>query len=189
MTIVRNLGYGLTMLGAVPAGAAQLCVTCADPPALYRCELANETGAVNVPGFQLLCITDLAARGGHKSCSVDRIRAQAPCDAPLVTVTLPAGLPLPPLAAPASASPAAAEAVGATPPIPAPAPAPTRAPETVEALAKSAAEQSKKDWDQTQTTVKETTQAAGDGLKKAGHAVGTALEKSWTCVTSLFARC
>jgi hypothetical protein len=173
---------------ATTASAAEMCVTCADPPALYRCALADETGAANVPGFQLLCIKELAARGGHKSCTVDRTRATAPCDAPLVTVALPPGLPtaIPPSPQGAAATvPPAALATGE----PQPATPANGPPDTVEALAKTAAEQSKKDWDKTQSTVKETTQAAGQELKKAGSAVGNAVKDTWTCLTTLFARC
>ena len=170
---------------ACVAKAGELCVTCSGPAASYRCALEGDDPAKPVnPGLQLLCIRELAARGGHTSCSIDRARAAGPCDAPRVTVARPpegalADVPPQPLAdAPArEPAPAPGEAASEKPPA------------TVEELAKASAEQSKKDWDKTNAQVKETTAAAGEKLEKAGNSFGTAIKKSFDCVASLFSHC
>jgi hypothetical protein len=40
-----------------------------------------------------------------------------------------------------------------------------------------------------QRNMSDSAKSAGDGLKKAGEAVGNAAKKSWECVTSLFKQC
>ena len=165
------------------AFAAELCVVCAEPAMAYRCALEGDTTAGSVPsGLQLLCIKELATRGGHKRCSVDRAHAVETCTGALVTLARPADLPARQVIAPTVAAPAPAAPNPATPATDAP-------PATVEALAKETAEQSKKDWDASQAKLKETTAAAGQTIEKTGNAVGSAVKKSWDCIASLFARC
>lgn len=167
-----------------PAIAGEACVTCAEPAAVYRCALEGpDVGQAAEPGVQLLCITVLAKRGGHKSCSIDSTAAAAPCNGALVTLARPpAGTTVP------AASEAAATGgpAGPAPPASAPSKAP---PATVEALAKDAAEQTKKDWEKTKSTVNETASSAGQEIKKAGSTVGAALKNSWDCLASLFSKC
>lgn len=171
-----------------PAIGTELCVVCAEPAMSYRCALEGDAATGPVPaGLQLLCVKELATRGGHKSCSVDRARTVETCNAALVTLARPAGEPPASLAiAPAATAP------GAEPTVPGPAPfepAANAPPATLEALAKDAAEQSKKDWETSQAKLKETTATAGQKIEQAGNAVGNAVKKSWDCVLSLFARC
>ena len=170
---------------ACAANAGELCVACSGPAASYRCALEGDDPSKPVnPGLQLLCIKELAARGGHKSCSIDRVHAAGPCNAPLVTVARPPEGTVAPVPIRSPDDTTARE--------PEPAPgdaADEKPPATVEALAKASAEQSKKDWDKTNAQVKENTAAAGEKLEKAGNSVGTALKKSFDCVASLFSQC
>ncbi|MEQ1696014.1 MAG: hypothetical protein ABL901_09270 [Hyphomicrobiaceae bacterium] len=157
---------------------------CSEPAAAYRCGFEGETAApASAAGNQLLCIKDLAVRGGHKSCSIDRARARGPCEGTLVALPNPADGAA--AAPPATVPPPIAEAPSA----PAPPETKDKQPATVEALAKATVEQSKKDWEKANATVKDTTIEAGQDLKKAGNAVGNAVKKSWNCVVSLFSSC
>ena len=176
-------------LPCVCAVAGEICVVCSEPAASYRCGFDGEAAApASGPGFQLLCVKELATRGGHKSCTIDRARARGPCEGTLVALPNPAD------GVTAAGAPAAA-----APPVPAAAPVPVppttngavkdQPPATVEAMAKASVEQSKKDWEKANATVKETTEEAGQDLKKAGNAVGNAMKKSWNCVVSLFSSC
>lgn len=189
MLINHQFALATLALGwaVIPASAGEICVVCSEPAQSYRCGFEGETAApASGAGFQLACIKELATRGGHKSCSIDRARASGPCDGLLVA------LPHPGEAAAAATAPAVAPPpVAAAAPVAAPASiAPKdQPPATVEALAKATVEQSKKDWEKANATVQETTSEAGQGLKKAGNAVGTAVKKSWDCVVSLFSSC
>jgi hypothetical protein len=178
------------LCGSTAAQTAEICVSCAEPATRYRCVLADGEGrSVSDAALQVLCITELAARGQHARCSFDRTRANEPCDAPVVTaVTLPPGLAASPVDVGAAAVPKPA------PPAPKPAAAEPVAsdkqpPKTMEELAKVTAEQSKADWQKANEQVKETTQAAGRQVEKAGTAVGSAVKKSWDCVASFFTKC
>lgn len=180
------------LLSAPAAMAGELCVVCSEPNGAYRCAIEGDTSSgPPLPGVQLLCIKELATRGAHKSCSIDRTAAAGPCDAALVTLARPADGTLqavaPPVERPVSA--AVSDATTSPPAQPPVQPTKDNPPATVEALAKAAAEQSKKDWDKTNAQVKETTAVAGQQLEKAGNAVGNAVKKSWDCVASLFAHC
>jgi hypothetical protein len=181
----------------VGASAGEICVACSEPAASYRCGFEGEAAApASGPGFQLLCIKELAMRGGHKSCTIDRARASGPCVGTLVALPNPAdgvapAVMTPPTAAAGSAAVPVPEAaaVPITEPTVAPAHVKDQPPATVEAMAKASVEQSKKDWTKANTTVKETTVEAGQDLNKAGNAVGKAVTKSWNCVVSLFSSC
>jgi hypothetical protein len=184
------------LCAATAAQAAEVCVSCAQPAARYRCVLADgETRSLNDAALQVLCIKELAARGQHARCSFDRTQANQQCDAPVAAVTIPAGLAIGP--APAlieGRAPAAPKSTAAAGPAPEPAAvAPPsgikQPPETMEELAKQTAEQSKADWQKANEQVKETTQAAGRQVEKAGSAVGSAVKKSWDCVASFFSKC
>jgi hypothetical protein len=193
----------LALLLSTAASAAELCVVCAAPVASYRCSLATDATdatvtAVSDAALQMQCIRDLATRGGHESCSIDRTRAGQPCDGPVALVTKPSGLPPSPAdgfattpgtaaaAAPTSVTPAdgAAPMPRVTAPTASPAP-----PKTVEELAKMAAAQSKADWEATHANIKSSSQAAQKQLEQAGSSAGSAMKKSWDCVISLFSRC
>ena len=167
------------------AHGADLCVTCSEPAATYACALEGADPAAPVAsGMQVLCIKEMATRGGHGACAISRAPSGALCAGQRVVIARPAGGVL--SQDPAAGVPAAGtNAPAAAAPVP-PAKAP---PATVEALAKEAAEQSKKDWEKTKSAVTETTEAAGQGLKKAGNSVGSAVKKTWDCVVSLFTSC
>lgn len=177
LPVLALLGGAAHTLAVGPASAGELCVTCADPAAVYRCSIEGDApGTPTETGLQLYCIKELASSKGHKSCSVDRTRKD-PCEGSLVTLVRPAGG-SGPVAAPDPAPDPAGNAPAGTQPVAAPAPSPKQPPATVEALAKETAEQSKKDWETTNAKLKESTQA-----------VGGAVKKSWDCLVSLFARC
>jgi hypothetical protein len=195
MRWLHTATLALSALAVQTAQAAELCVICTEPAAIYRCDLGADVSQAGAAALQLACIKDMAARGGHKLCSVERGAAPASCAGPVIALTPngAASVPFNSATAPvtAAAPPAGAPApvpiaVPAAPPVPASPPGP---PQTMEELAKITAEQSKKDWDKTTSKVAETTQSAGHELKKAGEAVGSVFEKSWTCVVSLFSRC
>lgn len=177
----RTALVGLTL--AVPSALADdLCVVCSDPPVTYRCQLEGSDPAAPVtPGTQFLCIKEIATRGHHASCSISRDQAASPCNGVLVVLAKPD---IAPLKAPAGSAEPPPQIAGAPSPPPAAAQGAdgNAPPATMEALAKEAASQTKKDWDNT-------TKAAGDGVKKAGDTVGSAVKKTWKCLTSLFTSC
>jgi hypothetical protein len=171
--VVHVLAAWAALVAGAGAARSQACVTCKAPDATYRCAFEGEplTAAPDAR-IQLLCIKEIATRGNHQSCSINRTKTDG-CSGPLVLV---AKSPQAPSAAdgePPSTTGAAPEPVTAAAASPKAGP-----PETVEALAKDAAKTAKSDWEKTQTQMK-------DGTK----AVGGAFKKSWDCVVSLFARC
>lgn len=178
---VRTSLATLLIAAATPSLAGELCVTCSDPVATYRCQLEGADPAASLPAAaQVLCIKEIATRGGHTSCSVSRDQSGAPCNGMAVTVAVPSIGPLKPAAKSAEPPPQIAGAP-APPPAP-PANATDAPPATMEALAKEAAKQTKKD-------LENTTEAAGEGVKKAGASVETAVKKTWKCLSSLFTAC
>ena len=167
---------------ASAALAGEVCVTCAEPAATYRCALeGHNPSSPAAAGVQLLCIKEMAGRAGHNSCTIDRGRT-LPCEGEVVLITPPTGGVVPAVGPPGPAVPE-------NDAIPAPVPGPAKPPETVEALAKQTAAQSKKDWDETTQKLKDGTKAAGEDIKNAGTNVGVVAKKSWDCVTSLFSKC
>jgi hypothetical protein len=177
------IGLLLGLIWRQQVVAGEICVVCSEPQARYRCGLEADDPGTPVPsGLQLLCIKQLAARGGHKSCSVDRLSAAAPCDATRVTLTKPVDGVVAP-------DPGIASDKPNVPLSPRDMPAGDAPPPTVEALAKATAAQSQRDWDKTNAQVKESTSVAGEKLGQAGNAVGTAIKKSFDCVVSLFSAC
>lgn len=175
------------------AGAAEYCVTCEGPPAMYRCVV---DGTADGPGqdarASLVCISEMAARGKHESCAVSR---GAPFPCPGLTSVVAAGEAAPSLAAPAPAAsdPAAPEPLepaAAAPPVatdpaqPATGEAtaaseePAKVPRTVEELA-----------GQTVKSSKESLAKAGAQIGSAGTAVGDAASKTWACISSFFTSC
>jgi len=176
------------------ASAQDYCVTCTRPDAKYRCIIGGDASiSARSTRGQMLCITQLAQRGGHASCSVSR-SATEPCEGQVKTVMFPAGEPtdtppvaetLPPAAAPAAAPgaappPAAPSALteGAPPPPAAPQPAPATVGEFAQKTAKDTGEGLKKAGDAVTTTV-----------DKTGKAIGQAASKTWKCLTSFFGDC
>ncbi len=182
------------LLGAAPAGAAEYCVTCSEPAAMYACVVQGSLpDAPPDPREQLICIAELANSGGHDTCSVPR-SAPKPCPGVLKIVApsaqpLPAPPPAEADALPSDAIPADdAGGVGAANPN-APPPDKPAAPRTVEELAKDTVETSKKGIENAGKAVTGTAKKAGEQVGKAGSSVGKAAKKTWDCVVSLFNDC
>jgi len=164
------------------AAAQEYCVVCFDPPARYRCVVGSDPGTAPSPSrAQFVCITELARTGQHASCAVGRTSTE-PCDGDVQSVFVPStsGAPLPPaMQAQEPVAPSPAPPDETTAEVPGePPPASDAPPETVEELAK------------------QTVEASGKGLKKAGEAVnetaksaGNAVSKTWKCLSSLFSDC
>jgi hypothetical protein len=174
-----------TLCGAVPfASAQEYCVTCMSPAASYRCIVESKPGApAPATRAQLLCITELARSGNHASCSVGRTTTE-PCTGETRTVmfTGAANEALPPIGdhpqETAQPRQPAAAGDGQMPPE-SPAAEP---PKTVEELAKQTVEASGEG-------LKKAGEAVTDTAKSTGNAVGNAVSKTWKCVTSLFGDC
>lgn len=79
---------GANLASAGQHGAGQHCVVCTNPEKIYLCEAQNVPGLLAANGGQLACITELAKRAGHDSCSVTK-RAGTQCDGLVPTVVLP----------------------------------------------------------------------------------------------------
>ena len=168
--------------------AAEYCVTCEGPPALYRCVV---DGTPEGPGTDsrasLHCISEMARQGQHERCAVSR-GAPFPCPGltalvqPQLGAEPPTGhatVPYPDPQPPAGTSPAhdieGAEADTAEAPVEAPA---NRVPQTMEELA-----------GQTVKSSKQGLEKAGKVVSQTGSAIGTAATNTWTCITSLFTSC
>lgn len=173
-------GLALSMLALGGAHGGELCVTCAKPDVTYRC-VFGDTVAANGddPRAQVLCVTELAKFGGHETCAFDRRSATA-CPGALRAVSPPKEAALPPLKPPPIGP--------ALTPAPNPeAPKVDTGPRTVEELAKQTAQSI--ELGKAGEAVKGTAKAAGEGIGKAGSAVGDAAQKSWRCLASFFSDC
>jgi hypothetical protein len=180
--------FGLLSAPAATAqNAAEVCVECSGPVAVYRCVVAE---AARVQQFraankalQFVCASELARHGGHEKCRARRESQAGQCLGEerivgLSGVERPAGekasTPQPQQPAP-SKVPAAQAPVPQIPPAqtaappaqPPPHPPSAPPPRTVAEMAERAGESSK------------------EGLKKAGGAV----KNAWTCLTSFFSDC
>jgi hypothetical protein len=62
-------------------------------------------------------------------------------------------------------------------------------PKTVEELAKSTIETTKKGLDGVTGTVKSSTEKAGEQINGVGGSIGQAAKKSWNCLSSFFSDC
>ncbi len=188
----------LWVLASNPTAAAEYCVTCAAPAAMYACTIEGAPAeGPSDPRAQLACIQELARQGGHETCSVPR-SAPTPCPGVMRVVTAPSlnspvavvppGDPQansqPPLAGQDAAPPeaGAAETVVAKP-------AKDKEPRTVEELAAQTVEASKRSLEKAGDAVTGTADKAGEGVEKAGSAVGTAAKKTWHCLASFFSEC
>lgn len=179
-----------------PATAEGYCVACFSPDAVYRCIVAGRPeSAPPDPAAQIRCIKELAAEGKHARCSVERFSA-AGCNGPEKIITA-APLASPP-PAPANTTPASGPNSKAAQPAPSdagadPAAAPDepgdKPPRTVEELAKSTADKTKKSLESVGDTVKKSTETAGDQIEGAGSAIGNAAKKTWNCLSSFFDDC
>jgi len=191
----------LAVAQRLPANAAEYCVTCAAPAAMYACTIDGvPPEAPNDPRGQLLCIQELARLGNHETCSVPRSAPQ-PCPGMVRVVAAPADG-TPPAAA--ATDPAAAgtepalRAEGAPTVVTAPPPGdapplekvkPAKEPRTVEELAIQTVDASKQGLKKASDAVTGTAEKAGENVGKAGSAVGDAAKKTWHCLSSLFSDC
>jgi hypothetical protein len=107
----RAAAVGLTSLllgatvGTLGANAGEFCVSCSGPDATYLCRLPDDPNAPRGTAGQLYCITELAKKGGHKTCSVKRQAGGQPCDGIEQVLGPPSGnAPALPFAGPPSSS-------------------------------------------------------------------------------------
>lgn len=209
--LVAGLAAGF---GLPPARAAEYCVTCAGPAAMYACAIDGVAkDAPSDPRMQLLCIQELARQGGHETCSVPRSAPQ-PCPGVMRAVAIPAGLApvkiLPVQTGPVQTGPVQTDAPEAAPggdasptgepavepgpeqqpdPSAEPAVKKSKEPRTVEELANQTVEASKKGLKKAGDAVTGTAEKAGEQVGNAGSAVGTAAKKTWNCLKSFFSDC
>lgn len=180
----------IAAVSASPAGAAEYCVTCEGPPAMYRCIVRDTPeGPGTNSSHSLYCISEMATRGQHEKCAVSR-GAPFPCPGLAAEVAQPAGkMAEPPLpdAAPVPASPApAAEDAAAQP---GEKPAPAKVPRTVEELANETVKSSKEGIQKAGEALGGTAKKAGEQIGNAGSAIGNAASQTWTCISSFFSEC
>lgn len=189
---------GLALAFAHPAAALEYCVTCEGPPAMYRCVIA---GTPEGPGkndsSSLMCISEMAARGGHENCAVSR-GAPFPCPGLTATLKQPGNMPAEPPAAAASPDKQAPHVAAPSSPVPvgpnaAPAepaaPVPAKVPRTVEELAKQTVKSSKDGIDKAGEAIGGTAKKAGEQIGNAGSAIGSAATNTWACISSFFSNC
>lgn len=176
------------------ADAAEYCVTCEGPPALYRCVIDGQPeGPGEDPRASLYCISEMARQGKHERCAVSR---GAPFPCPGLTALVKPQLqgpahpehaaPYPDPQSPHDALPrpeGEAEAADA-----APEPA-SKVPRTVEELAGQTMRSSKEGLEKAGQAIGGSAKKAGEGIGKAGTAIGQAASNTWTCITSLFSSC
>ncbi len=76
---------------AFPAGAEELCVSCEEPAATYRCAVEQLSEKMKVGGEiqSEMCTKVLAKKGTHKKCHVVSLPEGGKCDGPerMVNVT------------------------------------------------------------------------------------------------------
>ena len=164
-----------------PAAAQEFCVTCSGPDANYRCIVGGEPNlAAKSSRGQLLCISELARAGGHASCKVGRT-TDAPCPGEIKTVMFPQ----------APADPNAPSMAQDAPPMGMAGPQGAQpAPEDGAAVVGSGEELPDDEGPSTVAKItKKTIDTTGEGIEKAGDAVGTAVKKTWDCLSSFFGDC
>jgi hypothetical protein len=185
--LAASAALGITGISARGL-AAEYCVTCAGPAAMYACSIEGEPhdGPDN-SRHQLFCIQELAKQGGHETCSVPR-SAPKPCPGTMRVVQVPAGglppAPSLPVDVPASDTPNGPVDKQAAEP-----PKKSAEPRTVEEMATKTVEASKQGLKKAGEAVSGTAEKAGQGVEKAGSAVGNAAKKTWHCLKSFFSDC
>ena len=145
---------------ANPLAAQEYCVSCTDPPALYRCIIDGARPGGSQP-LQMLCITAMAKEGQHGTCGV-KGGTVFDCNGQVKRVPWAANSEpgQGPVQEPAKAPPASAATKD-----------PGQPPATVEEMAKQA------------------NQKTAEQAKALGQSVGDATKKTWNCIASLFTRC
>jgi len=183
------LAFAVCPVLAAPLAAQEYCVACTEPEMTYRCVIDGaRPGAAS--SLQLLCISALAKEGSHATCAVRRGVGVIDCNGAVKHVSVPAeggttaasgGKPAP--TAQGVVNPAGQTPTGQTPAASQSAPAQSPAaaqgdPKTVAEMLKRAKDQSDRDWQHTNETI-----------KSNNEKVGSFFKKSWDCMASLFARC
>lgn len=171
---------------AAEASAQDYCVTCTGPDAKYHCIIGGGgSPAARSSRGQILCITQLAQSGGHASCSVSRTSSE-PCEGQVKTVMFPTDEPgtppmaetLPPASPPPATAPSSAQPPALTEGAPPPTEAPQQQPSTVGQIAKDSA-----------NGLKQAGEAVTSTVDKTGKAIGHAASKTWKCLSSFFGDC
>ncbi len=186
-------GVCLTVGLSAAAGAAEYCVTCEGPPALYRCVIDGQAdGPGKDPRASIYCISEMARQGKHERCAVSR-GAPFPCPG-LTALVKPqlegpaqpehAAYPDPQSPQDALSAPEGESEAAEAPPQPA-----SKVPRTVEELAGQTVRSSKEGLEKAGQAIGGSAKKAGEGIGKAGSAIGQAASNTWTCITSLFASC
>ena len=205
MSRSATLFSGLVVLLALTSGslsAAEYCVTCEGPPALYRCVIdGTPEGQGKDPRASIHCISQMAKQGNHERCGVSR---GAPFPCPGLTalvqpqgksqdIATPAGDHASPYPEPHSPSDTGRdfEIETEVPAAPAEAKAPSAAapPRTVEELAGQTVRSSKEGLEKAGKAIGGTAKKAGEVVGQTGSAIGEAASTTWNCITSLFTSC
>lgn len=197
------LAFALAVMGNPASSLARdLCVTCQEPFAVYRCAFdENSPFHVTAPGASLVCARELAQRGGHARCGIQR-NSFGSCEGELVYVTPPAedrlpstpppgiaatldpeGLRVPQDAMEANANIEPLEPVEDLEPVP------KGPPKTVEELAKRTARSTKQGLQDAGDAVAGATRKTGEKIGEAGSAIGGAAKSTWRCLSTLFTDC
>ena len=183
--MLRPIHLAAVMLLSGPAVAQEhviqdhrnaVCVTCAEPDRTYRCKAAaaeqHQLFLKNRELIRLACIKDIADSNGHGGCRVSK-------NQPVFCDGQPYAVNVTDLARQLTGRRPVQSERPANPPSQAQAkPAKPNEPKTVIDLAKQTAKQTE-----------EQIVGAGEAMKNAGKAVGGTVEKTWRCLTSLFADC
>ena len=175
--------------------AQQACVRCDNPFAIYNCHAAGPGVHADTP-INLLCMTELAKRHGHATCTVSRGGPEE-CAGKLVTITPSPDSPLP--KAPTPTQVMTPEELDNPPPNDEPETqqlephqdehADSETPETVEELAKQTAKASQEGLKKAGEGVADVAKKTGETMQKTGNAIGNAAKKTWRCLSSFFGDC
>jgi hypothetical protein len=156
------------------AGAQGVCVECRGPDRGYRCTVKDSERVQGIRGsgraIELLCLSEIARAGGHESCRAGNSYS-GPCIGQHYEVDISKAAEAPSESAQAGAQEPDKEKAAALAERKGP-------PQTLEELARDTLAKSK---DQLSEADKQ--------VKKAGEAVGGAVQQTWDCLTSLFKRC
>ncbi len=214
-TATAFAGVIAALATTVAVQAAEYCVACTGPAAVYRCA-PDGAGLGTDPRLQLLCASELARSGNHESCSVRR-DTTGPCEGPqrvVRTPSLPAattrdedsaapqasGSGSPTGSGAAGPSSAAAIPDGGSTPAAGRAASPSTAarqdvgtrggePGPANQAPANAVDAVSSAAQQAGGAVADTARSAGQMVGEAGSAAGKAAKKSWKCVLSLFSDC
>lgn len=175
--------------------ARQACVRCDNPFAIYNCHVDGPGVHADTP-INLLCMTELAKRHGHATCTVSRGGPEE-CAGKLVTITPSPDSPLP--QAPTPTQVITPEEADNPPPTDQPdteqiepeqdKQAEGESPQTVEELAKQTAKASQEGLKKAGKGVADVAKKTGETMQKTGNAIGSAAKKTWRCLSSFFGDC